>query len=173
MAETPGMEAVSVRGVTLKEDLAMVELSGIPNTTGIAARIFGEVARNHILVDDIVQNVYAGGKFANLGFSTDADDAAEARTVCERFAADLGVGTVEVDQGVSKVSAIGVGMRTHTGIASTMFDALARAKVNIENISTSEIVISCIVRREDGPKALRYLHEAFGLDQPNGAKSTP
>ncbi len=65
---------------------------------------------------------------------------------------------------MSKVSAIGVGMRTHTGIAATMFDALARAKVNIDNISTSEIVISCIVRREDGPRALQCLHEAFELD---------
>jgi len=164
MSETHGMEAISVQGVTLKEDLAVVSLNGIPNATGVAAKIFAEVARNNILVDDIVQNIYDGGRLANLGFSTNADDAVEARIVCERIASELG-GTVEVDEGVSKVSAIGVGMRTHTGIASTMFEALARAQVNIENISTSEIVISCIVRRDDGPKALRFIHDAFGLDK--------
>ncbi len=165
MAETSSMEAVSVQGVTLKEDLAFVSLSAVPNTPGVAARIFAEVAKNHIVVDDIVQNIYDGGKFANLGFSTNAADAREVRSVCERLASSLGVGRIDVDEGVSKLSAVGVGMRTHTGIASTMFEALAHAAINIENISTSEIVISCIIRREDGPKALRFIHDAFKLDE--------
>ncbi|MBI4717923.1 MAG: aspartate kinase [Planctomycetes bacterium] len=164
MAETVGMESITVQGVTLKEDLAMVSLNAVPNTAGVAAKIFAEIARHHIMVDDIVQNIYDAGRFANLSFSVNAGEAAEARTVCERLMAELGIGGVEIDEGVSKVSAIGVGMRTHTGIASTMFEALARAEVNIENISTSEIVISCIVRREDGPRALRAIHGAFGLD---------
>ena len=103
----------------------------------------------------------------------DEDEAADAFVfVCERLAAKLGIGGVVVDEGVSKVSALGVGMRTHTGIASTMFDALAHAAINIENISTSEMVISCIVRREDGPKALRYIHDAFGLDKPNNRQGS-
>jgi len=165
MTETSSMEAISVQGVTLKEDLAFVSLSAVPNTPGVAARIFAEVARNHIVVDDIVQNIYDGGKFANLGFSTNSGDVGEARSVCEKLAASLGIGRVDVDEGVSKVSAIGVGMRTHTGIASTMFEALSNARINIENISTSEIVISCIVRREDGPKALRFIHDAFKLGE--------
>ena len=165
MTETSSMEAISVQGVTLKEDLAFVSLNAVPNTPGVAARIFAEVARNHILVDDIVQNIYDGGKFANLGFSTNAADAAEAKTVCEQLAVSLGIGGVEVDEGVSKVSAVGVGMRTHAGIASTMFEAIANAEINIENISTSEIVISCIVRRADGPKALRFIHDAFHLGE--------
>lgn len=165
MTETSSMEAIAVQGVTLKEDLAVISLNAVPNTPGVAARIFAEVARNHIIVDDIVQNVYDGGKFANLGFSTNAADAAEARTVCERLAASLGIGSVTVDESVSKVSAIGVGMRTHAGIASTMFEALAAAEINIENISTSEIVISCIVRRADGPKAMRFIHDAFRLGE--------
>jgi aspartate kinase len=167
MQETPGMEAVSVQGVTLREDLAVVSLNGVPNTPGIAARIFAEVARHHILVDDIVQNIYDGGTLANLGFSTSAGDAAGARAVCERLAADLGIEHVEVDEEVSKVSAIGVGMRTQSGTASTMFDALAKNEINIKNISTSEIVVSCIVRREDGTKALKHIHDAFGLDKTN------
>ena len=165
MAETPGMEASAVQGVTLKEDLAFISLNAVPNTAGIATRIFAEIARSNILVDDIVQNIYDGGKFANLGFSTSGADAAEALGVCERLVAELGVGRVEIDEGVSKVSVTGVGMRTHTGIAATMFEALARAEINIENISTSELVISCIVRREDGSKALRCVHDAFGLDK--------
>lgn len=173
MAETQGMEAIVVQGVTLKEDLATVSLSAVPNKPGVAARIFAEVARHHLLVDDIVQNIYDDGRLANLAFSTDATDAAEAKAVCERLAAELGIGGVEVDEGVSKVSAIGVGMRTHSGIAATMFDALHRAAINIENISTSEIVISCIVRREDGTKALRFVHDAFGLDKPNGLAAKP
>lgn len=167
--ETPGMEAVVVQGVTLKEELAMISLLGVPNTAGIAARIFAEVARNHILVDDIVQNIYDHGRFANLSFSTNAPDAREAGRICERLGRELGIARVEVDEGVSKVSAIGVGMRTHTGAAALMFEALSRAEVNIENISTSEIVISCIVRREDGPRALRCVHEAFGLDKAEGS----
>ncbi len=166
MPQTPEMEAIAVRGVTLKEDLAVVSLIGVPNHTGVAARIFAEVAGNHILVDDIVQNVHDSGRLANLGFSTNAADVAEARRVCEGLAAELGIASVEVDEGVSKVSAVGLGMRTHSTIAATMFDALAKAEVNIDAISTSEIVISCIVRSEDGPKALRCLHEAFNLDQP-------
>jgi len=169
MAETSNMEAVAVQGVTLREDLAFVSLTAVPNHPGVAARIFAEVARNHILVDDIVQNIYDGGKYANLGFSTNADDAAQARAVCERLAERLGIGGVEIDNDVSKVSAIGVGMRTHSGIAATMFEALSHAEINIENISTSEIVISCIVRRKDGPKALRFLHDAFKLEGPGNA----
>jgi len=169
MTETGGMEAISVQGVTLKEDLAVISLTAVPNTPGIAAKIFAEVARNHLLVDDIVQNIYDGGKLANLGFSTNASDANEAREICERIATRLGIGGVSLDQSVSKVSAVGVGMRTHTGIAATMFEALSRAAINIENISTSEIVISCIVRREDGAKALRYLHDAFELDKADGS----
>lgn len=165
MTETPSMEAIAVQGVALKEDLAFVSLSAVPNQPGVAARVFAEVAKNQILVDDIVQNIYDGGKLANLGFSTNTSDVREARRVCERLVATLGIGRVEVDEGVSKVSAVGVGMRTHSGIAATMFEALSHAAINIENISTSEIVISCIVRREDGPKALRFIHDAFKLDQ--------
>ncbi len=169
MHETPDMEAIAVQGVTLTEDLAVVSLNAVPNTAGVAASIFAEVARHQILVDDIVQIIYDGGQFANISFSTGAASAQEARSICEQFIQDAGIGTVDIDEGVSKVSAIGVGMRSHAGIASTMFDALARAEVNIENISTSELVISCIVRREDGLKALRFIHEAFDLDNRNGA----
>ncbi|MBI1824788.1 MAG: aspartate kinase [Planctomycetes bacterium] len=165
VAETAGMEAIAVQGVALKEDLAMVSLIAVPNKPGVAARIFAEVARHNIIVDDIVQNIYDGGSHANLSFSTSAGEARETRHVCERLATTLGIGGVEIDEGVSKVSAVGIGMRTHTGVAAAMFEALSHAEINIENISTSEIVISCIVRREDGPRALRCIHDAFKLDE--------
>jgi aspartate kinase len=167
MAETPAMEAAVVQGVTLREDLTVVSLAGVPNNPGVAARIFAEISRNQILVDDIVQNTY-GGKYANLSFSTNVSDAREALVLCERLAVELGIGGVQLDEGVSKLSAVGVGMRTHTATAATMFDALAKEKINIDNISTSEIVISCIIRREDGHRALRCLHDAFGLEKANG-----
>jgi len=121
------------------------------------------------MVDDIVQSVYDGGSLANLSFSTNSTDAREVRSVCEKIAAKLGIARVSVDEGVSKVSAVGVGMRTHTGIAATMFEALAAAEINIENISTSEIVIGCVVRREDGQRALRAIHDAFKLHEKNSA----
>ncbi len=170
--DASGMEAVTVSAVTLKEDLAVVTLTGVPNTPGVAGRIFGELARHQILVDDIVQNIYDGGRHANLGFSTDAATVPETRSICERLASELGILRVDVDEGVSKVSAVGVGLRTHASTAATMFDTLAAAKINIDNISTSEIVISCIVRREDGLAALRCLHDAFGLGKSDGGSES-
>ncbi len=166
-SESATMEAIPVQGVTLKEDLAVVTLVGMPNRPGLAAKVFAEVARHHLLVDDIMQNIYDDGRLANLSFSTNSTDAKEAYAICQRLAGELGIKGVKVEHGVSKVTAIGVGMRSHTGIAATMFEALAAAEINIENISTSEIVISCLVQREDGPKALRFVHEAFKLDQGN------
>jgi aspartate kinase len=166
MAEPHGMEDFVVRGVTLKTDLATIVLTRVPNRPGIAADIFAEVGRHHIVVDDIIQNFFDDGRMANVGFSTDAAQLGEAKEVCMRMAAERGFGPVEADDHVSKVSAIGVGMRTHTGVAAAMFKALADAKVNIHTISTSEIVISCIVHRDDGPRALQAVHDAFELDRP-------
>ncbi|MCP4251008.1 MAG: aspartate kinase [bacterium] len=169
MAETPGMEDVTVRGVTLKEDLAEITLTGVPNRPGIAAEIFIEIAKHHVLIDDITQTIYEDGRIANIGFSTTSAYLAEARVACDHVIQTLGVGGVEIDEDVSKVSAIGVGMRSHTGVASTMFAALSEAEINIETISTSEIVIGCVVRRQDGPRALQVVHRAFKLDDADGA----
>ena len=170
MAENPGMEAISVRGVTLKEDLCTISLTGVPNQRGVAGRIFSEIAGRNILVDDIVQSVYDKGRFAHLGFCITASDLDETRTVCAAILRDLGIAGLEVDENISKVSIVGVGMRSHSGVAATMFKALAENRINIENISTSEIVISCTVRREEGAHALRVLHQAFELDKPDGGE---
>jgi len=165
MAEVPGMESITVRGVTLKEDLAVVTLTGVPNRPGIAAEIFTEIARHQVLIDDITQTIYEDGRIANIGFSTTTAYLTDARAAADHVVRHLGVGGVGIDEDVSKVSAVGVGMRTHTGVAATMFAALSQAGINIETISTSEIVISVIVRRQDGTRALQTIHAAFNLDE--------
>jgi aspartate kinase len=165
MAETPGMEAVTVRGVTLHEDLATLTLIGVPNVPGTAAAVFSAIAQEGILIDDIVQNIYDDGSRANIGFVVNNEDAPVAHALCEQWAASLDGVRIEVGRGLSKVSIVGIGMRSHTGVAATMFEALAASGVNIRNISTSEIVLSCIVDRDDGLNALRTLHEAFRLHE--------
>ncbi|NLX20827.1 MAG: aspartate kinase [Phycisphaerae bacterium] len=165
VAETPDMEQIVVRGVTLKRDLARVLLMGVPNKPGVAGDIFARVAEHNIVVDDIIQNIYERGGLANIGFTTTLGDLDEAKGICEKLAREIGIRSVEVDSNVAKVSIVGIGMKAHTGVASRMFKALADGQVNIQNISTSEIVISCIVDQNDGEKALRLLHNAFELDR--------
>jgi len=164
VAETKGMEGIVVRGVTLKGDLARITLMGVPNQPGIAAEIFARIARHNIVVDDIIQNIYEHGQVANIGFTTSKSDAREAALVCEEMTQDVGFKGVEVDEKVAKVSVVGIGMKTHTGVASQMFRALADAQVNIQNISTSEIVISCLIDASEAEQALKAVHAAFGLD---------
>ncbi|HNO79382.1 MAG TPA: aspartate kinase [Phycisphaerae bacterium] len=165
MEKTPGMEDVAVRGASLKVDLATIVMTRVPNEPGIAAEIFAEVGKHHIVVDDIIQNFYDDRKLANVGFSTNQDQAREGVEVCRRMAEARGFGPVELDENVSKVSVVGVGMRSHAAVAAKMFEALRDAKVNIDTISTSEIVISCIVPQEHGPRALQAVHKAFELDK--------
>ena len=167
MHETKGMEDVVVRGAALKRDLATVALIGVPNEPGMAAKVFQRIAKHNLVVDDIMQNIYEDGKRANVGFTVASSEVDEARALCEQMAEELGFGGVEIDEDVVKVSVVGIGMRSHTGVAAKMFDALYENGVNIENISTSEIVISCIVRQDDGEKALKALHSAFELDKAN------
>jgi aspartate kinase len=163
--ETSGMEKVVVRGVSLKRDLARVEMVGVPNEPGIASRIFAHVAKHNIVVDDIIQNIYEHGQAANISFTTNQSDAEEAKACCEELAKEIGFKEVEVDENVAKVSIVGIGMKTHTGVASKMFNALAEQKVNIQNISTSEIVISCLIDQQDGDRALQILHNTFELEK--------
>jgi len=165
VAETPDMEDIVVRGATLKKDLARVLITGVPDKPGVAAHVFARIARHNIAVDDIIQNVDHGKNTANIGFTTTSADAREAQTVCEELGRELKFSGVQLDQNVAKVSIVGVGMKTHTGVAARMFSALAEARINIQNISTSEIVISCIVGRDDGERALQAIHKAFDLDK--------
>jgi aspartate kinase len=154
-----------VRGATLSRKLARVFLKGVPNEPGMAARIFAHIGRHNVVVDDIIQVSQPEAEKADLGFTVNADEAAEAKIVCEDIAKELGFDAVEVDNDVAKVSVVGIGMRTHTGVAAKMFGALADGGISIEDITTSEIVIGCLIRRADADRALQLVHKAFALDQ--------
>jgi aspartate kinase len=166
MANYPGMEDIVVRGTAVRTDLARVQLVGVQNRPGVAADIFARLASRHVVVDDIIQNVfYEHEKSANIGFTIAVDDLDVVKDVCRELVSRYGVQSFEIDDHVAKVSIVGVGMRSHTGVAMKMFRALGESHVNIENISTSEIVVGCIVDRDDADKALQVIHAAFELDK--------
>src|SRR5215216_1018059 len=163
VAETPNMEHIVVSGAALKKDLVRVTIKGVPDRPGIAAKIFGDIATANIMVDDIIQNVMDDNT-ANVSFTVEHGDLADIKPVAERITKELGSKAQATFHGdLAKVSVVGVGMRVHTGVAQRMFKALADAKVNIQNITTSEIKISCIIDKENGPKALQIVHDAFEL----------
>jgi len=169
VSESKGMEDLVARGATLKRDLARLTLLGVPNAPGQAAKIFARIADQHIIIDDIIQNVVDHGKRANIAFTVERGDAEETQALCRRLTAEVGFDAVDVDADVCKVSIVGVGMRSHYGVASRMFGAMAAGGINIQNISTSEIVISCIVSSKDGERALQLIHQAFELEKPNSS----
>jgi aspartate kinase len=165
VAENPNMEHIVVSGAALKKDLTRVTIKGVPDKPGIAARIFGEIAAGNIVVDDIIQNVMDDNT-ANISFTVEHGDLNDLKHVVDKLCKELGAGTKATYHGdLAKVSVVGVGMRVHTGVAQRMFGALAKAGVNIQNITTSEIKISCIIGKEDGPKALQLVHDAFELEK--------
>jgi aspartate kinase len=161
VAETRNMEHIVVSGAALKKDLTRVTIKGVPDRPGIAATIFGKIAAGKIVVDDIIQNVM-NDNTANISFTVEHGDLADIKPVVEALTRELGAqATFQAD--LAKVSVVGVGMRTHTGVAERMFKALADAKVNIQNITTSEIKISCIIAKDEAAKALQVVHDAFEL----------
>jgi aspartate kinase len=163
VAETPNMEHIVVSGAALKKDLTRVTIKSVPDYPGVAAKIFGDIAGANIVVDDIIQNVM-DDHTANISFTVEHGDLADIRPVVDKLCDELGTTTAPIYQSdLSKVSVVGVGMRSHTGVAQLMFKTLADAKINIQNISTSEIRISCIISKGDGPKALQLVHDAFQL----------
>jgi len=170
VAETQDMERIVVSGAALKTDLAVITLRNVPDRPGLAARIFHTLAAAKIVVDDIIQTEITP-KLATVSFTVDLVDLPDARKVCQQLCSKTRGMTAEFEQDLAKVSVAGVGMRVHTGVAERMFAALARAGINIRNITTSEIAISCIIAQEDGPKALRVVHDAFGLGRKR-ARST-
>lgn len=163
VAETKAMEHILVSGCALKKDLTRVTLKGIPDRPGVVARIFTAIAAGNIVVDDIIQNVL-DDRTANISFTVEHGDVADLKPVVEKLLTEMG-GSARFDRDLAKVSVVGVGMKQSTGVASTMFKALADEQVNIDNISTSEIRISCLVARNDADKALRAVHAAFKLGE--------
>jgi aspartate kinase len=165
VAETPTMEHIVVSGAALKKDLIRVTIKSVPDRPGVAAKIFGDIAAANIVVDDIIQNVMDDNT-ANISFTVEHGDLHDVKPVCDALCKELGAKSNAIyhDQ-LAKVSVVGVGMRTHTGVAQRMFKVLADAKINIQNITTSEIKISCIIDKEQGPKALQIIHDAFELEK--------
>ena len=154
-----------VTGVALVRDEARVTLSEIPDRPGVMSLIFSKMAERKIPIDMVVQDVASGG-VAEVSFTVPQDDLAEALTAAEEATAELGAGQVHHGTNVSKVSAVGSGMRTHTGVAAQMFRSRAGADVSIGMITTSEIKISVLVRREQCEAALRAVHHGFNLQEP-------
>jgi len=161
--ETNSMEGVVVRGVSLDKNQAKVTLFAVPDQPGKAARIFRALADAAINVDMIVQNVsHAGGAPAtDLSFTVDKPDLLKASNVINSLRAEIGFKEAATDESIGKLSIVGVGMKSHSGVAAKMFDVLAQEGVNIGMISTSEIKISVVIELAKGESAMRALHKAF------------
>src|SRR5215470_12099499 len=161
--ETQNMEDVVIRGVSLDKNQAKVTLVAVPDKPGVAARIFKAIGDANINVDMIVQNISHGsGKPAtDLSFTVDKPDLLKARKVIDGLKADIGFGEVIATDSIGKLSIVGVGMKSHTGVAGKMFETLAREGVNIDMISTSEIKISVVIDLAKGEQAMRAVHAAF------------
>jgi aspartate kinase len=158
------VEQEVVSGVAYSRDEAKITLVRVPDRPGVAASIFGPLADANINVDMIVQNVSEGGQFTDLTFTVTKADLERAKKVLEDRRAALGYQALVPDSNVVKVSVIGLGMRSHAGVAQRMFKALAEKGINIQVISTSEIKVSVLVAEEYTELAVRALHTAYGLD---------
>jgi aspartate kinase len=161
--ENSGMERLAVSGVTHDINQARITLKKVPDQPGVAAKIFSPIADAGIVVDMIIQNTRAEGQ-TDLTFTVPKNDFNRALDLQKKVAADIGAEEVFGDESIAKVSVIGVGMKDHSGVASTMFATLARDNINITMISTSEIRISCVIEEKYTELAVRVLHSAFGLD---------
>jgi aspartate kinase len=161
--EEADMEAAVVTAVTHDTSEAKVTVSGVPDRPGVAAQLFRALADRSINVDMIVQNTSAHGT-TDISFTVPKTDLATSVETAQAHSDELGASGVSSDRDVSRVSLIGAGMKSHPGIAATMFETLAHEKINIDMISTSTIRTSCIVRTDDIERAVRCLHAAFALD---------
>ena len=162
--EHAAMEDVVIRGVSLEKNQAKVTIIGVPDKPGVAAGLFSALAESGTNVDMIVQNVSLAGT-TDLTFTLNTDDLPAARKVIEAQVAATGAKSHTAQDGISKLSVVGIGMRSHTGVAATLFRALAEAGINIQMISTSEIKISVIINESEGSRATQVVHDAFKLGQ--------
>jgi aspartate kinase len=160
--EVKAMEEIVVSGVALNKDEAKITICDVPDKPGIAAKIFKDIARENINVDMIIQNVSRTGA-TDVSFTVPAADVPKTIKTAGEVAGKVGAGDVVLDKDIAKVSIVGIGMRSHSGVAARMFEALAEEGINIEMISTSEIKISCVVKRKFGETAVRAIHGKFGL----------
>jgi aspartate kinase len=160
--EDAQLEKVVVSGLTLDKNQARLTVLGVPDRPGLAAKIFGKVSDAHIIVDMIVQNV-SEQELTDISFTVARGEGKKALALMQEVLPEIGARDVKLDAKIAKVSIIGAGMRSHSGIATSMFAALAHDNINILMISTSEIKISCVIDEKYGELAVRMLHEAFDL----------
>ncbi|HTN43653.1 MAG TPA: aspartate kinase [Nitrospiria bacterium] len=160
--EDRDMERVVVSGVTYDKNQAKITITGVPDQPGIAARLFGVIAGAGVIVDMILQNVSQEG-LTDISFTVPKGDARKAVEIARQIAREIGARDVQMKEDIAKVSIVGVGMRTHSGVAAQMFAALSKEGINIMMISTSEIKISCVIDAKYTELAVRALHDAFEL----------
>jgi aspartate kinase len=165
----PNMEDVVVRGVSLERNQAKVTICGVPDRPGSAGAIFAAIAAANVSVDMIVQNASGSGT-TDLSFTLQKDDLVPAEIVLTRLVPKIGASTMTATTGVAKLSVVGIGMRSHAGVASRLFECLGAAGVNIQLISTSEIKIAVVIDETELDRAAQATHAAFGLAQP---RTTP
>src|SRR2546422_4563348 len=161
--ETKNMEDIVVRGVSLDKNQAKVTLVAVPDKPGVAARIFKAIGDANVNVDMIVQNIShgSGSPATDISFTVDKPELLKAQKVIDSLKSEIGFGQVIATDNIGKLSIVGVGMKSHSGVAAKMFDVLAREGVNIDMISTSEIKVSVIVDLAKGEQAMKAIHAAF------------
>lgn len=172
--EVPQMEGVTVSGATIQKDMAKISLVGVDNIPGNAAKVFAHLSKAKVIVNDIIQTEISPEK-ANLSFMINLSDLAAAKEAAEQIKDEVNCDSIFVRDDIAEVSVVGIGMRTHYGVAEIMFGALAEAKVNIDSITTSEIRISCAVDEDQAERALQVVCKAFELGKPaeQRRKSSP
>ena len=161
--EDKDMEKEFVSGVTYDKDQAKVTVIHVPDRPGVASKLFTPLSDKNIVVDMIIQNASVEG-YTDLTFTVSKKDIKAVESILRAVEKELGAEKIDFDQNISKVSIVGVGMKSHSGVASRMFDTLAKEGINILMISTSEIKISCAIEEKYTELAVRVLHDAFGLD---------
>lgn len=172
VVDEEGLEKVVVQGVAYDKKEAKVQLINVPDRPGVVAKIFGELAERNVSVDMIIQSPSReGGTTTDVTFTVPKSDLTQVRDIIEQTARDVGGGAIEYDNDVVKVSIVGLGMRSHAGVAAAMFRLLSDEGVNIQAISTSEIKVSCLIAAKYTELAVRTLHDGFGLDK--GASIVP
>ena len=162
--EHPGMEQVVIRGVSIEKNQAKVTVAGVQDRPGQAAAVFNALAAANIVIDMIVQNVSANGA-TDISFTLNRDELPKVRAVLDPIAAQVGAGEVTARDGIAKLSVVGIGMRSHSGVAAKLFDLLGRAGINIQMITTSEIKIAVVLEESQIAQAANLVHEGFGLGE--------
>jgi aspartate kinase len=162
--ETAGMENVVIRGISFERNQAKVTVSGVPDRPGTAAAIFNTLAEAHVVIDMIVQNVSAGGA-TDVSFTLNQADLKAAAAALQPVVEAIGAAGLTARDGIAKLSVVGIGMRSHSGVAAKLFECLGRSGINIQMISTSEIKIAVIIEEAAVAEAANLTHAAFGLER--------